>query len=823
MALIPFGKPFPGIDSVSLRDGVAAGLTNGFINELGDYEKVGGHTLFATHGDAKSIDSLYCTIDGDNVLVLTNGKVALLNANGTFTALTGPTLPRQYAYWAEDAHHVYLTTGAALTRIDITQLTYEFLNENAPKVPTHICRAKGFLVTNGNDVVIGASQFSLSQVFDTSTSLDPVVVLTDKPGWIVTTGRGTVSPNVYHQFYLSKDNGLTWSRPTSSFANPFMLALEYMGGGVVLAGSGNITGRIWRSTDYGATWTEFGASTLGSSTIVNCLRKVTTNVVLAGTGSGGTLGHVWRSTDNGANWTDRGSFGKQVTEIEVLNESSGIVVMVAISASDAIEVWRSTDSGSTFTLAQTLTGAGYVPAIQRLSDTVAVMSNGVTTTTTQKIWRTVDAGSTWVLQAPIPDFPPDAIPYAFCVLTDGSLLMGTAGNNVGVGGAQVWKSLDQGITWNLVNELNTNKAAAIQQRGLKETHNAGTVIATGRIDLGSDGQDTAAKWQTGQGKAPVSVFYSEDFANGYEAVDSWEFFNPESTPDACNGVFEHRSLVYATGPRSIEVNYNSAEPAFPWLVSDPSLPFGLLAPYSWVAWDQLDTIMYLTDTDNVIQVVKFRNRVQQQISQEYAKIINDRSLVTLPGSAKAWGVALRGMPHYVLSFPADNLTICYNVLADHWWRWAAGTSADTAALINSYCYWKTQNRHLVGDRRDNGRIYTLGGLTDNGTAIRFELTSGNISRDTDRLKLCGSVTHKVKRGQATDISEPHFRMRMRDDGQGWSRYASVSLGWARQTELFAPQYHLGSYHARQWQIVHDDTKSDFIYSHGDEEFTVGRY
>lgn len=46
MTLIPFGKPFPGIDSVSLRDGVAAGLVNGFINELKDYEKVPGHTLF---------------------------------------------------------------------------------------------------------------------------------------------------------------------------------------------------------------------------------------------------------------------------------------------------------------------------------------------------------------------------------------------------------------------------------------------------------------------------------------------------------------------------------------------------------------------------------------------------------------------------------------------------------------------------------------------------------------------------------------------------------------------------------------------------------
>jgi len=43
---IPFGKPFPGIDPTSLRDNVAAGLVNGYINELDDYQIVPGLTTF---------------------------------------------------------------------------------------------------------------------------------------------------------------------------------------------------------------------------------------------------------------------------------------------------------------------------------------------------------------------------------------------------------------------------------------------------------------------------------------------------------------------------------------------------------------------------------------------------------------------------------------------------------------------------------------------------------------------------------------------------------------------------------------------------------
>jgi hypothetical protein len=94
------------------------------------------------------------------------------------------------------------------------------------------------------------------------------------------------------------------------------------------------------------------------------------------------------------------------------------------------------------------------------------MSNGdPSVATDQKIWRSSDAGFTWLggnesEVDPIPDFPENATPFASCVLADGSVLIGTAGNGLGTGGAQIWKSIDDGLTWFLVTVLNDDPSAA---------------------------------------------------------------------------------------------------------------------------------------------------------------------------------------------------------------------------------------------------------------------------------------------------------------------------------------------------------------------------
>jgi len=820
---VPFGKPFPAIDSVSLRDGVASGLTNGYINELDDYHKVPGLTLFATHGDAAAVDGLYETLSGV-FLGVTNGKVVRLNSNGTFTAFTGDTVTvGSYCYWTEDGQHVYLAHGGKLARIDLTNLTVTLLNENTPSAVTHVCRSKGWLHTNGNDRIMGSSIFDLAQVFDNTGQLSGVATLTDKPGWILASGSRSVSPGNAGRIYLSKDNGLTWTKVYTATANNFIMCVAYMGAGVVLAGTGITTGKILRSTDYGETWADLGQQ--GSSTLINFIAKVDTNIAIAGAGSGAGLGEIFRSTNNGASWANIATpadFGKTVNGCVVW--SATVVTVGAGNASDVAHIWRSTDGGATFTDVATLDAVAQPIDGVKVSSTIGLMS--VYAHPIGKIYRSTDAGATWATVGTIPNLQSDAIPFAFLLTSTGDLLFGTAGNNVATGGAQIWKSTDDGVSWSRVVTLDDSKEAIVNSRGLAETHTPGQVIALGRTLLATSTTASAAKWQTGVGRnAPQGdVFSSEDISNNYEAVDSWERFNAEQVPDAVNGVFEVDSLVFAAGPRSIEINYNSVDPDFPWALSDPSLPFGLLAPHSWVGWKGIglesfaNAVMYLTDTDGPIQVVQFRGRSQHSISQEYAAILNDRTLVTSPATARAWGVVIRGLPHYVLSFPADNLTICYNLLKNHWWRWGVWNgSSFEAAVINAYGYSKAMNRHFIGDRRANGRIYTLEGLTENGTAIRFELTSGHVSAGGFGVKQVSRYLYKVKRGQALDTSEPVFTHAWRDDGRPtFAPARSVPLGLTGETEFFGHVNRGGMYRTRQHRIVHDDTQSDFIFSEADE-------
>lgn len=812
----PYGYIVVGEDPIMTGPGVGAGIL-----------APGGTDVI----EVGPIDGLYETLSGV-VLAVTRGRVFQINADASFTEFTGPSLNSFiYPYFAEDGQNVFISHGGKIARVDLTLFTVELLNQNTPNNVTHICRAKGYLLCNGDDTLITSSIFDLSQVFDNAPSLEAVVVLRDQPKWIVATAQGqTTGPTTgTARIYLSKDNGITWSKRYTESQAVFIQALEYMGGGIVLAGTGAGVGKILRSTNYGQSWGS--VQVLGSATYVHFIKKLTGNIVIAGTGNGPGQGRLWRSTDYGETWVDIGvAFGEQVTAGEALTDSGAIVEVAVIANFDNftglanIRVWRSTNTGSTFVqLAQSFDGADYTTFIQRITNTVSIMSNGQTTLPTdQKIWRSADVGATWILQEPIPGFAPGAMPFASTMMADGSVLIGTAGNSVDPGGAQIWKSIDLGLTWFLVTILSEEPAAAIAPYGLKETHVLGTVIATGRIGLEDSGKTPAAKWQTAVGRNTPQgdVFFSEDVGNGYEALESWERFNAQAVPDAVNGVFTHRGLVYSPGIRSLEMNYSSGDPEFPWAVSDPALPYGLLAPNSWVSWDELDTIMYLTSTDKGVKVVQLQGRQQKGISDEYDQILNDRDIVTQPDAAKAWGITIRGLRFYVISFPWDNLTLIYNLQQDHWARWAFWNGTEyEAALINAYCYSNAYKRHFIGDRRSTGKVFTLdlNNFTDDGMPIVFEYTSGHVSRGGDSAKFPARYLGKYKRGYSIDNTVPEVLLSWRDDGRGtFSTERVLSLGATGENEFYTHANRLGMYRLRQWRQRAFLSKCRLIFAQADE-------
>jgi PKD repeat protein len=172
-------------------------------------------------------------------------------------------------------------------------------------------------------------------------------------------------------------------------------------GGYYWTTSTNYKNDVWRSTDYGATWTLVNASAgwtgrLDHSSVV----MPDGSIVLMG-GFGASLKNdTWRSTDNGATWTQmNASSGWTVRErhTSVALPDGSIVLMGGdTTGGRRNDVWRSTNFGVTWT--QVNASAGWAARESHTSvalpDSSIVLMGGMTGTAYKNdTWRFNPVGS----------------------------------------------------------------------------------------------------------------------------------------------------------------------------------------------------------------------------------------------------------------------------------------------------------------------------------------------------------------------------------------------------------------------------------------------
>ena len=98
---------------------------------------------------------------------------------------------------------------------------------------------------------------------------------------------------------LVEDIGVRWDKVYDSVGLEYIISLVYCGNGIVLAGGGSGTGDgdIYRSADYGASWTKVEMEPPGSDLeYIFSLAYCGNGIVLAGGGSSAGDGDVHRST-----------------------------------------------------------------------------------------------------------------------------------------------------------------------------------------------------------------------------------------------------------------------------------------------------------------------------------------------------------------------------------------------------------------------------------------------------------------------------------------------------------------------------------------------
>jgi len=220
----------------------------------------------------------------------------------------------------------------------------------------------------------------------------------------------------------------------------YVTALENIGNGIVLAGTMR-NAEIWRSTDYGLTWTytgycygDYHPPVTYSDVRFQGFANLGSGVIMGGHAAG-----MARSTDYGLTWTP------------VTGASGYVVADPALHYAYAMaggSLYRSTNNGASFSLAQSvypIYATEYQSPMWRNDNYIFVGMFQLYTSTTAQVWRSSDDGASYQLMQNLGEYRI----WSFCDTAAGDLLLCTASYSGGSVG-KVWRSQNSGSTWALI-------------------------------------------------------------------------------------------------------------------------------------------------------------------------------------------------------------------------------------------------------------------------------------------------------------------------------------------------------------------------------------
>ena len=316
-------------------------------------------------------------------------------------------------------------------------------------------------------------------------------------------------------FFLQGDTGLPESTPRLLAADPLDPATFY-----VVAGLGDSSVRLFRTTDAGRTWRPLEGGGLPERAALTALAVTSDGAVLVGTRFGFSDFGVFRSEDRGASWAPA-SRGLVNTPVRAVAVTPAGAIFVALPFEG---VARSLDGGATWTSSLELADPQVIglTADPNDPDTVYATTRFQFGREHHFVWRTADNGETWeALPYPLPTtgqvFSLDARDLAVDPTDSRRLFIATELNNAGLREwAGIFRSEDGGQTWEKVGQAGVYYAV--------ETHPG----APGRV----------------LALSPLGVYRSDDHGDTWERTLSFDgrdlLYDMAVAPSDPNVVYVHQ-------------------------------------------------------------------------------------------------------------------------------------------------------------------------------------------------------------------------------------------------------------------------------------------
>lgn len=226
----------------------------------------------------------------------------------------------------------------------------------------------------------GATWIQSKNGFPPASAIDNCMITVGNDVW-----SGTHSDGVY----VSSNGGESWNHSSTAnitvdtFPNSIIKSMLYAGNNILLAGGCGDGNGLWRSGDYGLSWTHITDGinpNFGDFLCVSSLAKSGNNLLAA------TYSGMFYSTDEGVTW--QASSGVNSDDyVEGMAVHGDVVCINVIAFPGSSGVYRSTDNGESFTF----TSGAVVDGVSMDADGMGNFYAG----SLFDVYRSTDNGINW--------------------------------------------------------------------------------------------------------------------------------------------------------------------------------------------------------------------------------------------------------------------------------------------------------------------------------------------------------------------------------------------------------------------------------------------